>query len=109
MHRLQQYAWPGNIRELRNVIDRARLFADDGVIGLDHLPPDTLLAGGPASPWADAALPAPPPPAAHQAPDRLRDIAAHFQGSRKDLAQQLGLSERTLYRRLKALGLAGRP
>jgi len=106
---MQQYAWPGNIRELRNVIDRARLFADDGVIGLAHLPPDTLQAAAPARPWAGTALPAPLPPVARQAPDALRELATRFQGSRKDLAHQLGLSERTLYRRLKALGLAGRP
>jgi transcriptional regulator of acetoin/glycerol metabolism len=39
---MQHYRWPGNIRELRNAIDRARLFADDGVIGLAHLPPEML-------------------------------------------------------------------
>ncbi len=30
--RMRAYHWPGNIRELRNVLDRARLYADDGVI-----------------------------------------------------------------------------
>jgi len=32
------YAWPGNIRELRNVIERAMLFCDDPAIDLAHLP-----------------------------------------------------------------------
>jgi two-component system response regulator AtoC len=32
--------WPGNIRELRHVIERAMLFCDDEEIGLAHLPPD---------------------------------------------------------------------
>jgi transcriptional regulator with PAS, ATPase and Fis domain len=32
--------WPGNIRELRNVIERAMLFCDDELIDLPHLPPE---------------------------------------------------------------------
>lgn len=109
MRCMQHYHWPGNIRELRNVIDRARLFADDGVIGLVHLPPDTLQTSARSSPVAATA----PTPALTteliQTPDALRELATRFQGSRKALARQLGLSERTLYRRLKALGLADGP
>ncbi len=40
MARLQAHDWPGNIRELRNVLDRARLFADDGIVRAEHLPED---------------------------------------------------------------------
>jgi two-component system, NtrC family, response regulator AtoC len=35
---LMAYNWPGNIRELRNVIERAMLFCDDSAIDLSHLP-----------------------------------------------------------------------
>jgi len=34
------YNWPGNIRELRNVIERAIIFCDDAIIDIQHLPPD---------------------------------------------------------------------
>ena len=34
--------WPGNIRELRNVIERAMLFCDDPAIDIAHLPPELL-------------------------------------------------------------------
>ncbi|MEN4099231.1 MAG: AAA family ATPase, partial [Anaerolineaceae bacterium] len=37
---LVEYAWPGNIRELRNAIERAMLFCDDEAIDIAHLPPD---------------------------------------------------------------------
>lgn len=88
---LQQRTWPGNVRELRNVLERARLFADDGVIRAEHLP------AAPA-----ATLPAP----ATAGSSSLAAVLATFDGTRSELAAHLGISERTLYRRLKAQGLA---
>jgi DNA-binding NtrC family response regulator len=40
MEALMIYRWPGNIRQLRHVIDRAMLFCDDAAIDLSHLPED---------------------------------------------------------------------
>jgi len=37
---LKDHPWPGNIRELRHVIERAMLFCDDDVLDLGHLPPE---------------------------------------------------------------------
>jgi two-component system, NtrC family, response regulator AtoC len=42
MEALIRYRWPGNIRELRNVIERAILFSDGGTIDLSHLSPDLI-------------------------------------------------------------------
>ncbi len=97
---LEAYAWPGNIRELRNVLERACLLADDGAIRVDHLPAEIVAAqAGPAG--AERGKDA---PTDHE----LVRIAGAFAGTRKALAEQLGMSERTLYRRMKALGLARR-
>jgi len=38
MEVLISYNWPGNIRELRNAIERAVIFCDDAIIGITHLP-----------------------------------------------------------------------
>lgn len=101
--RLQAHAWPGNIRELRNALERARLFAEGGVIEEAHLPPGV----GQRAPLPNA-LPAPlPPPAGLRAvlhdDQALREWASRFHGTRREMALALGTSERTLYRRLKAL------
>lgn len=120
--RLQAHAWPGNIRELRNVLERARLFADDGVIRARDLPAglgvpvaaaltDVGAMAGFARP---AALPGSGSSAAGLTEGRrppvldeaaLRRWIIQFSGTRREMAAALGWSERTLYRRLKALGL----
>jgi transcriptional regulator with PAS, ATPase and Fis domain len=105
MARLQAHDWPGNIRELRNVLDRARLFADDGILRVEHLP-ESLGGDGPKR-SATAAPPAAPAKKDREISDAdLRQLAQTSRCTRKELARQAALSERTLYRRLKALGLA---
>jgi DNA-binding NtrC family response regulator len=42
---LEDYAWPGNIRELQNIIERLVALVDGPVIGVDDLPLDLLLPG----------------------------------------------------------------
>lgn len=93
LEQLMVYPFPGNIRELRNILERARLFADEGVIEPEHLPEDVVSL--PAEVRANASRPA-----------DLIQVLSHFKGSRSELAKHLGISERTLYRRLKAAGIA---
>lgn len=42
MNALMAYDWPGNIRELRHVIERAVLLCDDAAIDVNHLPPEIV-------------------------------------------------------------------
>jgi PAS domain S-box-containing protein len=48
---LQSYPWPGNIRELQNVIERSMILCDTAIFSIDEswLPPQPLLAGEPKS------------------------------------------------------------
>jgi DNA-binding NtrC family response regulator len=39
LERMRHHSWPGNIRELRNVVERAAILAGEGTIRLEHLPP----------------------------------------------------------------------
>ncbi len=106
LERMQAYTWPGNIRELRNVLERARLFADEGVIGAEHLPPafGRVPAGGqtgtpqPAVPGGDVER-----SRRHWSDAELREQLQRYSGTRRELAARLGLSERTLYRRLRSI------
>jgi transcriptional regulator of acetoin/glycerol metabolism len=102
---LSGYAWPGNVRELRNVVERLHLLCRDRVT-LADLPPELL---GPAPGPADQA----PPPAAVPPPTRLEDAelaalrsaldAEH--GNLTRVAQRLGISRPTLYRKLDHHGI----
>jgi transcriptional regulator with PAS, ATPase and Fis domain len=112
MAQMQAHDWPGNIRELRNVLDRARLFADDGIVRAEHLP-ESVSPGSPRPVLRGVAAPVPAVAPASAAARRgniddteLKRLAESSMGTRKELAREAGLSERTLYRRLKALGLA---
>ncbi|GFM49873.1 sigma-54-dependent Fis family transcriptional regulator [Pseudomonas cichorii] len=90
------YGYPGNIRELRNILERARLFTDDGIIRVQDLPAEVqghTEDGLPGYRRKDDGL------------EKLAHALSVFKGSRSELARELGLSERTLYRRLRSLGV----
>jgi len=96
---LRRYPYPGNVRELRNILERACLLCDGDEIHLQHLPLE--LAATRSLPRSSDG----PPPATRDFPDSnslsCEEAVRNFKGSRKALAAYLGLSERTLYRRLK--------
>ncbi|MGP1614903.1 MAG: sigma 54-interacting transcriptional regulator, partial [Pollutimonas bauzanensis] len=98
--RLAAHHWPGNLRELRNVLDYACAVCESGRIGVDDLPE---LFQARSFPGATRPL---APPAVH-GPDadllRRHLAAAHWNITRA--ARQLGISRMTLYRRMKRLGI----
>ena len=101
---LRAYAFPGNVRELRNIIERSVLLADDGVVHPAHLPRQCRddAQATPASrsliDFGDDIV-----PIAELEQRYLSRVLARFDGNRKDLAAKLGLSERVLYRKLAHL------
>jgi transcriptional regulator with PAS, ATPase and Fis domain len=93
--RLQAYDYPGNIRELRNILERAMLMADGDTLQPEHLPPELAGEAQVGMPDEEAIVPL------ETAELRYLQWALARHGSdRKSLAEQLGISERTLYRKL---------
>ena len=102
---LERYGFPGNVRELRNILERAALLADGAVILPKDLPEACRDSAGVAAPGSgstggEGILSLEQAERAY-----LRQVVEQFRGDRKALAQALGVSERTLFRKLQ--GLAG--
>ena len=111
-------SYPGNVRELRNLLERSALLCDGDVLEASHVEqalrsgrrPDSGAtgSGGPdrAASNQDAPVPVAAPGALKSAERAaLQDMVKAHSGSRAELAAQLGISERSLYRKLKTMPL----
>ena len=100
--RLETHAWPGNVRELRNVVEAAVVTAPGEILEAGRL----RLGGG---------FPPPPGPAAWSVPENmtleqiekkiLEEALRRNDGNRSLTADQLGLSRRTIQRKIQDYGL----
>ncbi len=106
---LQTHDFPGNVRELLNILERADLLADGDTIQPRHLPPELMrrsrTPGGDRSEETTArTFPCGEiVPLAELEECYLREVAQQWQGTNRELAERLGLSERTLYRKLATI------
>ncbi len=106
LRRLVRHPYPGNVRELRNVLERAMLLSDGEVINAADV--DRALALGAAqamtaAPHDGGAPPAPMPALREAEQQALRAALLAHPGKRRELAARLGISPRTLYRKLREL------
>jgi len=114
MDMLQRYSWPGNIRELENVMERAVLLVgQDGLILPQHLPRELHSTHCPFGPEAHKG-PVEPYTASGTLQDRLdeleraciTDALARHKGHMGHAAQALGLTERVMALRMKKHGIS---
>ena len=121
--RLRSYSWPGNVRQLRNCLERALLLSNNGLITPNELPPEVLRGTNPTSFYpavsptlAVSSAPGPIDSGGLSQPSSLRDMekqqiinALEQTGwHRGKAAEMLGISPSTLYRRLRDYNLEGR-
>lgn len=109
---LLRHDWPGNIRELENVIEQSLVMADGDTLRAAHLP-------GHLKPGGAAPLPADLPPAAPSANggvnltdalesyerSLLADALSAAKGSKTEMARRLGIKTSALYYKLEKYGL----
>ena len=107
---LESYAWPGNIRELRNVMERAVLLSTDDLITDEHLPTEKMRTGGVARAAGEQ------PPGAGRGASlrddvdelerrRILDALDSCSGNQTRAARMLGISRNTLAARLEQFGI----
>ena len=108
---LQAYDWPGNVRQLRNVIERTIILAPGarvGCIEIDMLPPELLNEQASLNPGeAVKAIMGTPLREARETFEReyLRVQIRRFSGNISRTATFIGMERSALHRKLKALGL----
>ena len=104
---LMQYDWPGNVRQLMNVIQNMVVIADGDTLEPRHLPPEIAQAtagsltdsdGGAKFSGGGMSLD-------QLEKQAIRDTLRTTSGNREQAAKMLGIGERTLYRKLKEYGL----
>ncbi len=97
MELFDHYAWPGNIRELRNVLIRTAVRVSHGVITRDLLPPELLRSQPPASPPAAASR--------RVGREQIEHALKQCHGNLAQAAQFLHIHRATFYRKMHQYGL----
>lgn len=106
---LKNYAWPGNVRELKNIMERMVVLAQGDVVSLALIPDDIRYGRDSSTARRDPSI----NPAALPQTAQLEDVEKEFiraklseaNGNKSLAAKKLGISRRTLYRKIEAYGL----
>jgi DNA-binding NtrC family response regulator len=101
---LQSYGWPGNVRQLRNAIERTKILAEENQLLAENLPPEIMRTG------REAAEQRPGPDSDLETLNRhhIADTFRRYQGNKARTARALGISRRTLYRLLEKHDIDGK-
>ncbi len=96
MNCFMNYDWPGNVRELEHVIEHAFIVCREDILSTAHLPEDLLQAidDHDLSPETDAA-----------SRDGILDALRSARGNKSRAADLLGVSRRTIYRKIEEFGI----
>ena len=105
LQHLQDYSWPGNVREMENVIERAVVLAQGPTIDIAALPPHLQGISPPQVPNNHFVLPANATMAQIER-EAIAQALLHNAGNRQAAARMLDIGIATLYRKMKAYQLS---
>jgi two-component system, NtrC family, response regulator AtoC len=102
---LREYPWPGNLRELRNVLERAFILCNGAIIEVEHLPPE-LVCPAPSRAEELSPFKLPPQGVSLEAVegDLIRQALEMSAGNQVRAAKLLGISRDVLRYRMKKFG-----
>ncbi|PYT18335.1 MAG: transcriptional regulator [Acidobacteria bacterium] len=108
LDRFSAYSWPGNVRELRNVLERGVILAGEGTLQASQLPPGFGGAPVPAVSTDGNELRVPVGYTIEQAERALIELTLeHTKHNKTRAAEILGISQKTLFNKLKEYGAKG--
>jgi DNA-binding NtrC family response regulator len=110
LDRFHSYSWPGNVRELRNVMERAVIVSGEGTVDPAHLPPGFggAATARPAAASENGGLHIPVGYTIEQAERALIELTLeHTKNNKTRAAEILGISQKTLFNKLKEYGAQG--
>ena len=99
MSRLMEHDFPGNVRELENIIEQAFVLCRGGIIELHHLPPELRPASSSGNDTFG--------PVSIRAMEKnlIIETLGRYRGNRKKAARDLGINASTLYRKIEAMNI----
>ena len=107
LNALMKYQWPGNIRELRNVIERAvTLLDEDDTIDTNHLPSQVVRAASTKRPELELSELALKGVVWEQEEKTIRAALARCKGKKAHAAKVLGISRSLLYSKMRRYGMS---
>lgn len=95
MNVFKRYNWPGNLREMRNIVKRATLLCREGFIGQEHIPVELLQAA--TKPQRDNLAQI----REQQEVELIREALEKCRNNKSEAARMLQIDRKTLYNKLK--------
>ena len=97
---LEQYRWPGNVREVRNVVQRAVVLGGTGLMDVEHLPENVIRTVAPSAPAATGVT-----PIREMEREMIMRALEETGQDKRRAAALLGISLKTLYNKLAKYGI----
>ncbi|HMH51052.1 MAG TPA: sigma-54 dependent transcriptional regulator [Candidatus Acidoferrum sp.] len=97
---MEQYRWPGNVREVRNVVQRAVVLGGTGLIDVEHLPENVFRTAAPSAPAATGVT-----PIREMEREMIMRALEETGQDKRRAAALLGISLKTLYNKLAKYGI----